>query len=141
MNTIQVLREEGRARLGIVRTLHGDIDTPVFMPVGTQGIVKATSPRDLKEMGIKIILANAYHLYLRPGDVLIREMGGIHKFAGWDGAVLTDSGGYQIFSLGVLREIKEDGVLFQSHIDGSRHFLTPGKVVEVQENIGADILM
>lgn len=141
MNTIQVLREEGRARLGIVRTLHGDIDTPVFMPVGTQGIVKATSPRDLKEMGIKIILANAYHLYLRPGDVLIREMGGIHKFAGWDGAVLTDSGGYQIFSLGVLREIKEDGVLFQSHIDGSRHFLTPEKVVEVQENIGADILM
>jgi queuine tRNA-ribosyltransferase len=92
-------------------------------------------------MGIKIILANAYHLYLRPGDALIREMGGIHKFAGWDGAVLTDSGGYQIFSLGVLREIKEDGVLFQSHIDGSRHFLTPEKVVEVQENIGADILM
>jgi queuine tRNA-ribosyltransferase len=141
MNTIRILKEEGRARLGIIRTQHGEIDTPVFMPVGTQGIVKATSPKDLKEMGIKIILANAYHLYLRPGDALIREMGGIHKFAGWDGAVLTDSGGYQIFSLGVLREIKEDGVLFQSHIDGSRHFLNPEKVVEVQENIGADIIM
>ncbi len=141
MNTIRILKEEGRARLGIIRTQHGEIDTPVFMPVGTQGIVKATSPKDLKEMGIKIILANAYHLYLRPGDALIREMGGIHRFAGWDGAVLTDSGGYQIFSLGVLREIKEDGVLFQSHIDGSRHFLTPEKVVEVQENIGADIIM
>jgi len=141
MNTIQILKEEGRARLGIIRTQHGEIDTPVFMPVGTQGIVKATSPKDLKEMGIKIILANAYHLYLRPGDALIREMGGIHKFVGWDGAVLTDSGGYQIFSLGVLREIKEDGVLFQSHIDGSRHFLTPEKVIEVQENIGADIIM
>jgi queuine tRNA-ribosyltransferase len=141
MNTIQILKEEGRARLGIIRTQHGEIDTPVFMPVGTQGIVKATSPKDLKEMGIKIILANAYHLYLRPGDALIREMGGIHKFVGWDGAVLTDSGGYQIFSLGVLREIKEDGVLFQSHIDGSRHFLTPEKVIEIQENIGADIIM
>lgn len=141
MNTIQILKEEGRARLGIIRTQHGEIDTPVFMPVGTQGIVKATSPKDLKEMGIKIILANAYHLYLRPGDALIREMGGIHKFVGWDGAVLTDSGGYQIFSLGVLREISEDGVLFQSHIDGSRHFLTPEKVIEVQENIGADIIM
>jgi queuine tRNA-ribosyltransferase len=141
MNMIQVLKEEGRARLGIIRTQHGEIDTPVFMPVGTQGIVKATSPKDLKDMGIKVILANAYHLYLRPGDTLIREMGGIHKFAGWDGSVLTDSGGYQIFSLGVLREIKEDGVIFQSHIDGSRHFLTPEKVIEVQENIGADIIM
>jgi len=141
MNMIEILKEEGRARLGLIRTQHGEIGTPVFMPVGTQGIVKATSPKDLKEMGIKIILANAYHLYLRPGDGLIREMGGIHRFAGWDGAVLTDSGGYQIFSLGVLREIKEDGVLFQSHIDGSRHFLTPEKVIEVQENIGADILM
>jgi len=141
MNTIQILKEEGHARLGIVRTLHGEIETPVFMPVGTQGIVKATSPKDLKEMGIKIILANAYHLYLRPGDALIRDMGGIHRFAGWDGAVLTDSGGYQIFSLGVLREIREDGVLFQSHIDGSRHFLTPEKIIAVQENIGADIIM
>jgi len=141
MNTINILKEEGRARLGIVRTQHGDIDTPVFMPVGTQGIVKATSPKDLKEMGVRIILANAYHLYLRPGDALIQEMGGIHRFAGWNGAVLTDSGGYQIFSLGVLREIREDGVLFQSHIDGSRHFLTPEKVIRIQENIGADIIM
>lgn len=141
MNMITVLKEEGCARLGVIKTEHGEIDTPVFMPVGTQGIVKATSPKDLAEMGIRIILANAYHLYLRPGDTLIRDMGGIHRFAGWDGAVLTDSGGYQIFSLGVLREIGEDGVLFQSHIDGSRHFLTPEKVIEVQENIGADIIM
>ncbi|OPY80978.1 MAG: Queuine tRNA-ribosyltransferase [Syntrophorhabdus sp. PtaU1.Bin153] len=141
MNTIALLKKDGHARLGIVRTGHGEIETPVFMPVGTQGIVKATSPRDLKDMGIKVILANAYHLYLRPGDQLVREMGGIHRFAGWDGSVLTDSGGYQIFSLGVLREIKEDGVLFQSHIDGSRHFLSPEKAVEVQENIGADICM
>jgi queuine tRNA-ribosyltransferase len=92
-------------------------------------------------MGVKIILANAYHLYLRPGDGLIKELGGIHRFAGWDGSVLTDSGGYQIFSLGVLRDIKEDGVMFQSHIDGSKHFLSPEKAIEVQENIGADICM
>jgi len=136
---MEIINEEGSARQGLLRTGHGDIETPVFMPVGTQGIVKASTHRDLKEVGAKIILANAYHLYLRPGDQLIREMGGIHRFSGWDGAVLTDSGGYQIFSLGVLREIKDDGVLFQSHIDGSRHFLTPEKMVQVQENIGADI--
>lgn len=141
MKKIEVLTEDGCARLGIIRTAHGEIQTPVFMPVGTQGIVKATAPKDLQDMGIKVILANAYHLYLRPGDNLIREMGGIHKFAGWDGSVLTDSGGYQVFSLGVLRQIKEEGVVFQSHIDGSRHFLSPEKVVEVQENIGADICM
>jgi len=139
MKMMEIINEEGSARQGLLRTGHGDIETPVFMPVGTQGIVKASTHRDLKEVGAKIILANAYHLYLRPGDQLIREMGGIHRFSGWDGAVLTDSGGYQIFSLGVLREIKDDGVLFQSHIDGSRHFLTPEKMVQVQENIGADI--
>jgi queuine tRNA-ribosyltransferase len=141
MKTIGLLKEEGRARLGIISTAHGEIETPVFMPVGTQGCVKATMPRDLHDMGIKVILANAYHLYLRPGDELVRDMGGIHRFAGWNGSVLTDSGGYQIFSLGVLREIREEGVLFQSHIDGSRHFLSPEKVVQVQENIGADICM
>ncbi len=139
MKMMEIIKEEGSARRGLLRTGHGDIETPVFMPVGTQGIVKASTHRDLKEVGAQIILANAYHLYLRPGDELIREMGGIHRFSGWDGAVLTDSGGYQIFSLGVLREIKDDGVLFQSHIDGSRHFLTPEKMVRVQENIGADI--
>jgi queuine tRNA-ribosyltransferase len=141
MKGMEILKEDGFARLGKIHTDHGDIDTPVFMPVGTQGTVKAVTQRDLKEMGIRMVLANAYHLYLRPGDGLIKELGGIHRFTGWDGAVLTDSGGYQIFSLGVLREIKEDGVLFQSHIDGSKHFLTPEKVVEIQENIGADICM
>jgi queuine tRNA-ribosyltransferase len=141
METMTILEEDGFARLGIVGTAHGDVETPVFMPVGTQGAVKAAVHRDLKEMGVKIVLANAYHLYLRPGDGLIKDFGGIHKFSGWDGSVLTDSGGYQIFSLGVLREIKEDGVLFQSHIDGSKHFLSPEKAMEVQDNIGADICM
>jgi queuine tRNA-ribosyltransferase len=141
MKTIEILKNDSRARQGKLLTEHGNIDTPVFMPVGTQGIVKAMTHKELEEMGVTMILANAYHLYLRPGDDLIRRLGGIHKFSGWKGAMLTDSGGYQIFSLGVLREIKEDGVLFQSHIDGSRHFLTPEKVVKVQENIGADIAM
>ncbi len=141
MKTMEILEEDGLARLGIVKTVHGDVETPVFMPVGTQGTVKALTHRDLKEMGVKIVLGNAYHLYLRPGDGLIRDFGGIQKWNGWNGSVLTDSGGYQIFSLGVLREIKEDGVLFQSHIDGSRHFLSPEKVIEIQDNIGADICM
>ena len=111
------------------------------MPVGTQGAVKAILNRDLKAMGAQMILGNAYHLYLRPGDQLVKEMGGIQKFAGWDGAVLTDSGGYQIFSLGVLRKIQEEGVTFQSHLDGSKHFLTPERIVEVQENLMADVCM
>jgi queuine tRNA-ribosyltransferase len=138
---MEILTKDGRARLGMVKTAHGDVETPVFMPVGTQGTVKAATHRDLKEMGVKMVLANAYHLYLRPGDGLIKEFGGIHRFSGWDGSVLTDSGGYQIFSLGVLREIKEDGVVFQSHIDGSKHFLSPETVIEIQDNIGADICM
>jgi queuine tRNA-ribosyltransferase len=141
MSVMEVVREDGGARLGSLTTAHGTIETPVFMPVGTQGTVKAAIHRDLRDMGAQIILANAYHLYLRPGDRLIKEMGGIHRFSGWNGAVLTDSGGYQIFSLGVLREIREEGVTFQSHIDGSKHFLTPERITEVQENIGADICM
>jgi queuine tRNA-ribosyltransferase len=141
MKAIDIITNEGAARLGTLLTEHGNIDTPVFMPVGTQGVVKAMTHKELRETGATMILANAYHLYLRPGDEMIRRMGGIHTFSGWDGALLTDSGGYQIFSLGVLREIKEDGVLFQSHIDGSRHFLTPEKMIRVQENIGADIAM
>ncbi|HEY3275414.1 MAG TPA: tRNA guanosine(34) transglycosylase Tgt [Syntrophorhabdaceae bacterium] len=141
MKIMEILAHDGDARLGVVKTAHGDVETPVFMPVGTQGSVKAATHRDLKEMGVKIILANAYHLYLRPGDSLIKDFGGIHQFSGWDGSVLTDSGGYQIFSLGVLREIKEDGVMFQSHIDGSKHFLSPERAIEIQENIGADICM
>lgn len=141
MTCFTLLKNDGRARLGLLQTAHGQIETPVFMPVGTQGAVKAILNRDLQEMGYKMILGNAYHLYLRPGDELIRDMGGIQKLAGWEGAVLTDSGGYQIFSLGVLRKIKEEGVTFQSHIDGSKHFLTPERVVEVQENIGSDVCM
>ena len=141
MSALEVLKEDGGARLGSLTTAHGIVETPVFMPVGTQGTVKAAIHRDLAEMGARMILANAYHLYLRPGDRLIKEMGGIQRFSGWNGAVLTDSGGYQIFSLGVLRDIKEEGVTFQSHIDGSKHFLTPERITEVQENIGADVCM
>ena len=141
MSALKVLQEDGQARLCLLKTAHGVVETPVFMPVGTQGTVKAAIYKDLQEMGVRIILANAYHLYLRPGDALVREMGGIHKFSGWEGAVLTDSGGYQIFSLGVLRQVKEEGVIFQSHIDGSKHFVTPESIVEVQENLGADICM
>ena len=141
METIEIVKEEGHARLGVIKTVHGDVETPVFMPVGTHGTVKAITHKELKDIGVKMILANAYHLYLKPGDTLIKEMGGIQRFSGWDGPVLTDSGGYQVFSLGVLREIKEDGVMFQSHIDGSKHFFSPEKAIEVQENIGADICM
>ncbi len=141
MKAIEIDHTDGNARSGRLITGHGEIETPVFMPVGTQGVVKAMNQEQLKGLGVKMILSNAYHLYLRPGDELIRKMGGLHRFSGWDGAILTDSGGYQIFSLGVLRELKEDGVLFQSHIDGSRHFLTPEKMVHVQENIGADVAM
>jgi queuine tRNA-ribosyltransferase len=141
MKALTVARADGQARLATLQTGHGLVETPVFMPVGTQGTVKAILHRDLTEMGVRMVLANAYHLYLRPGDALIRDMGGIQRFAGWDGAVLTDSGGYQIFSLGVLRKIQEEGVTFQSHIDGSKHFLSPERIVEVQEHIGADVCM
>lgn len=141
MTAIEIHTKDNQARLGSLNSAHGIVDTPVFMPVGTQGTIKAVGHRDLKEMNISMILANAYHLYLRPGDKLIRDMGGIHSFAGWDGSVLTDSGGYQIFSLGVLNKVTEEGVSFQSHIDGSRHFLSPERAVEVQENIGADVCM
>ena len=141
MSALTVEKVDGQARLAALHTGHGTVETPVFMPVGTQGAVKAVLQRDLSEMGARMLLANAYHLYLRPGDALIKEMGGIQRFTGWDGAVLTDSGGYQIFSLGVLRKIEEEGVTFQSHIDGSKHFLTPERIVEVQENLGADVCM
>jgi queuine tRNA-ribosyltransferase len=141
MKTIEILRTDGNARFGRITTVHGSVETPVFMPVGTQGTVKAITNRDLKASGVTMILANAYHLYLRPGDVLIKEMGGLQRFAGWDGPILTDSGGYQVFSLGKLRKVKEEGVMFQSHIDGSKHFLSPERAVEIQQNIGADICM
>jgi queuine tRNA-ribosyltransferase len=129
------------ARLGRMITPHGEVETPAFMPVGTQGSVKAMSPRDLEEVGCQIILGNTYHMYLRPGVEVIREQGGLHGFMGWTRPILTDSGGYQVFSLGALRKITEEGVQFQSHLDGSSHRLTPEKVVEIQEALGSDIAM
>ncbi|MBA4396513.1 MAG: tRNA guanosine(34) transglycosylase Tgt [Syntrophus sp. (in: bacteria)] len=129
------------ARVGKIFTLHGEVQTPVFMPVGTQGAVKAMLPETLKELGAGMILSNTYHLYLRPGHELVSDLGGLHRFMHWDGPILTDSGGFQVFSLGALRKIKPEGVLFQSHIDGSRHFLSPEMVVSIQEALGSDIMM
>jgi queuine tRNA-ribosyltransferase len=129
------------ARLGRLTTAHGIIETPCFMPVGTQATVKAMLPRDLKEIGCQILLGNTYHLFLRPGHELIREVGGLHRFMAWDGPILTDSGGYQIFSLGAMRKISEEGALFQSHLDGSYHHLTPEAVVAIQEALGSDVAM
>jgi len=130
------------ARRGIVHTPHGDIQTPVFMPVGTQATVKSMTPEELKEeVGAQIILSNTYHLYLRPGDKLIKEAGGLHKFMNWDRPILTDCGGFQVFSLSDLRTITEDGVEFKSHLDGSKHFFSPEKVIEIEQNLGADIAM
>lgn len=129
------------ARLGRLVTAHGMVETPAFMPVGTQGSVKTLSPRDLEESGCQVILANTYHLYLRPGAEVIRALGGLHRFMGWKGPILTDSGGYQVFSLGALRKITEEGVHFQSHLDGSSHLLTPEKVIEIQEGLGSDVAM
>ena len=130
-----------RARLGTLTTAHGDVPTPIFMPVGTQGTVKAMLPQMLADMNAKIILGNTYHLYLRPGHDLIRQFGGLHKFMAWDRAILTDSGGFQVFSLGDLRKITSDGVTFRSHIDGSLHTLSPEKSIEIQQALGADIMM
>jgi len=129
------------ARLGKMLTPHGPIDTPAFMPVGTQGTVKSLRPDDLQTCGAQIILGNTYHLYLRPGHETIRKLGGLHTFMNWPGPILTDSGGFQVYSLGALRKILPDGVMFQSHIDGSRHFLTPEKAIEIQEALGSDIMM
>ncbi|MEN6566805.1 MAG: tRNA guanosine(34) transglycosylase Tgt [Veillonellales bacterium] len=129
------------ARAGRLYTPHGVFDTPIFMPVGTQATVKAMSPDELKQMGAGIILSNTYHLYLRPGHELVAEAGGLHKFMQWDRGILTDSGGFQVFSLGPLRKITEEGVTFRSHLDGSKHFLSPEKAVEVQMALGADIIM
>ncbi|AEM78583.1 tRNA guanosine(34) transglycosylase Tgt [Thermoanaerobacter wiegelii] len=132
---------KNKARLGILETPHGIIETPVFMPVGTQATVKSMTPEELKEIGATIILSNTYHLYLRPGHKIIEKAGGLHKFMNWDRAILTDSGGFQVFSLNSLRRITEDGVEFRSHIDGSRHFFTPEKVIEIQNALGSDIMM
>ena len=117
------------------------MQTPVFLPVGSQGTVKTLTPEEIKNIGIAMVLANAYHLYLRPGTAVIEKMGGLHKFMGWDRAILTDSGGYQIFSLASLRQVSDEGVIFRSHIDGSQHMLTPELVIQIQEALGADIIM
>ncbi|HIY78548.1 MAG TPA: tRNA guanosine(34) transglycosylase Tgt [Candidatus Borkfalkia excrementavium] len=132
---------ETGARAGIFHTPHGDIETPVYMSVGTQATVKGVLPRDLKEAGAQIILANTYHLYMRPGHELVRSAGGLHKFMNWDRPILTDSGGFQVFSLAKLNDIKDEGVWFRSHIDGSKHFFTPEKVMEIENALGADIIM
>ena len=131
----------GRARRGVLAMRAGNIDTPTFMPVGTQASVKSLTPEQVRQTGAQIILNNAYHLYLRPGVELIERLGGLHRFQAWDGGILTDSGGYQIFSLSPLHKVSEEGLAFKSHIDGSAHFMTPEKAVEVQQRLGADIFM
>ena len=129
------------ARRGVIHTPHGDIQTPVFMPVGTRATVKSMTPEELKEIEAQIILSNTYHLYLRPGHNLIKEAGGLHNFMNWDRPILTDCGGFQVFSLSDLRTISEEGVEFKSHLDGSKHLFTPEKVMEIEEALGADIIM
>jgi queuine tRNA-ribosyltransferase len=132
---------DGRARAGRLATPHGGVETPAFMPVGTAGAVKAVLHRDLWEVGARILLANTYHLMLRPGDALVAALGGLHSFTGWGGPFLTDSGGYQVFSLAALRTVDDEGVRFRSHLDGSEHLLSPERSMEVQQNLGADIAM
>jgi len=133
--------DDGKARAGELITPHGTVPTPVFLPVGSQATVKTLTPEELKEIGISMVLANTYHLYLRPGIGIIEKMGGLHKFMAWDRPILTDSGGYQIFSLAALRQISDEGILFRSHIDGSEHFITPELAIQLQEALGADIIM
>ncbi len=138
---LQHVEKHTGARAGVFHTPHGDILTPVYMPVGTQATVKGVLPRDLKEAGSQIILSNTYHLYMRPGDDIVKKAGGLHKFMNWDRPILTDSGGFQVFSLTKLNKIKDEGVYFNSHVDGSRHLFTPEKAIEIEENLGADIIM
>jgi queuine tRNA-ribosyltransferase len=137
----QVLASFGRARAGVFSTPHGNLETPLFAPVGTQATVKTLTPAQLDELGASLVLANTYHLYLRPGDELVAEMGGLHRFMQWPRPMLTDSGGYQVFSLSKTRKIDDDGVTFKSHTDGSTHRFTPEKSIQIQENLGADIIM
>ena len=132
---------ETKARTGILRTAHGEVETPVFMPVGTLGTVKGLTQESLEALGVEILLANTYHLYLRPGEQVIREMGGLHRFMAWERPILTDSGGYQVFSLAALRKINDEGVQFRSHLDGSLHMLTPARAIEIQGSLGSDIIM
>ena len=139
--TFEIVARDGSARVGRFHTPHGVLETPVFAPVGTQATVKALTPAQLEELGATLVLANTYHLYLRPGDQLVAEMGGLHRFMAWPHPILTDSGGFQVFSLASLREIDDDGVTFRSHLDGSIHRFTPEKAIRIQENLGADIIM
>lgn len=136
-----ITSEQDHARTGIFSTPHGELHTPIFAPVGTQASVKAVTPAQLNEIGVPMVLSNTYHLYLRPGDALIAELGGLHEFMNWERPILTDSGGFQVFSLADTRIIDEDGVTFRSHIDGSTHRFTPEKSITIQENLGADIIM
>src|SRR6476659_3439755 len=137
----RVTHTDGRARRGVMSTAHGDVETPAFMPVGTQGAVKGVTHRDLESLGAEIVLGNTYHLYLRPGDELIARLGGLHRFIGWSRPILTDSGGYQVFSLAARRTIDENGAHFRSHLDGSAHVLTPERAVDIQGRLGSDIAM
>ena len=141
--TYELIKKDSRtkARRGRVNTPHGPIETPVFMPVGTAGTVKAVKPEEVRDMGAQIILGNTYHLYLRPGHEVVEAAGGLHKFMNWERAILTDSGGFQVFSLGAMRKISEEGVEFRSHIDGSKHMLSPEKSMEIQNALGSDIMM
>jgi queuine tRNA-ribosyltransferase len=137
----RVTHADGRARRGVMSTAHGDVETPAFMPVGTQGAVKGVTHQDLEALGAQILLSNTYHLYLRPGDALIARRGGLHRFIGWSRPILTDSGGYQVFSLAERREVSEEGARFRSHLDGSTHLLSPEKAADIQANLGSDIAM
>jgi len=137
----EVIATDGNARAGILHTPHGDIPTPIFAPVGTLATVKAIPPRDLEELDINLVLSNTYHLFLRPGDELVRDMGGLHQFMHWNGPILTDSGGFQVFSLAEINKIDEDGVTFRSHLDGSMKRLNPEISMQIQQNLGADIIM
>lgn len=139
--TFTLEAEHGMARAGVLDTPHGPIQTPVFAPVGTQAAVKAVEPRELRELGATLVLANTYHLHLRPGDKLIADLGGLHRFMAWDGPILTDSGGFQVFSMGELRSLDSDGATFRSHLDGSLYRFTPETSIRIQHNLGADIIM
>ncbi|MBI4303769.1 MAG: tRNA guanosine(34) transglycosylase Tgt, partial [Chloroflexi bacterium] len=141
LNVFRLLHTENKARAGELTTPHGIVATPVFLPVASQGTVKTLTPDEVKGIGLSMVLSNTYHLYLRPGIPVIERMGGLHKFMGWDGAILTDSGGYQIFSLAALRRVSDEGVVFRSHIDGSEHTITPELAIQLQESLGADIIM
>jgi len=139
--SFEIIAQDGRGRAGLFHTPHGTLETPLFAPVGTQATVKALTPVQLRELGASLVLANAYHLYLRPGDTQIAQLGGLHKFMDWPGPLLTDSGGYQLFSLAAQREVDADGVTFRSHLDGTPHRITPETAMGIQENLGADIVM